>query len=50
MYKGDEGMVGEGLTRLLSMGNGADWQREVHERTGSLRAVVADAVSLTHAS
>jgi carboxylate-amine ligase len=47
---GDEDLVGEGLDRLLSRGNGADRQRAVYERTGSLSAVVSDALELTRAS
>lgn len=46
---GDEMAVSEGLDRVLSTGNGADRQRAVYERTGSLYAVVSDAVELTHA-
>jgi carboxylate-amine ligase len=46
---GDEKVVREGIARLLSTGNGADRQRFVHGRTGSLWAVVSDAVNLTQA-
>jgi carboxylate-amine ligase len=47
---GDEETVGAGLARLLSRGNGADRQRAVYERTGTLSAVVSDALDLTHTS
>jgi carboxylate-amine ligase len=44
---GDDALVGQGLSRLLSRGTGADRQRLVQQRTGSLRAVVRDAVEVT---
>jgi carboxylate-amine ligase len=41
---GDEATVSEGLTGLLSRGNGADRQRAVYQQAGSLSAVVSDAL------
>ncbi|WP_275238222.1 carboxylate-amine ligase [Luteipulveratus flavus] len=44
---GDADWVGQRLEHLLRDGNGADHQRTVYGRTGSLEAVVADAVEVT---
>ncbi|MFE7777083.1 glutamate--cysteine ligase [Streptomyces sp. NPDC057445] len=44
---GDTGPVQEALGRLLRTGNGARVQRELLERTGNLRDVVAECVKLT---
>ncbi|MFC7403693.1 carboxylate-amine ligase [Georgenia alba] len=44
---GDDGLVQEGLERIRLHGTGAHRQRAVHERTGTLEDVVADAVRLT---
>ncbi|MBT1001272.1 glutamate--cysteine ligase [Paenarthrobacter sp. DKR-5] len=45
--RGDEDLVGELLSRALARGNGARRQRTVFRRSGSLAAVVADAVAAT---
>jgi carboxylate-amine ligase len=44
---GDEQRVAEGLAELLRRGTGADLQRQVHEQTGDLAAVVRAAVAVT---
>lgn len=44
---GDEQRVTEGVTELLRRGTGADLQRQVHEQTGDLAAVVRAAVAVT---
>ncbi len=44
---GDEELVTAGLDRIRRDGTGADRQRRVHERTGTLEDVVADAVRVT---
>jgi carboxylate-amine ligase len=47
---GDSALVEEGLRRLAAAGNGARRQRAAFERSGELRAVVADLVARTEAS
>jgi carboxylate-amine ligase len=47
---GDEDRVAEGLGRLRATGNGARRQRATFERSGELRAVVADLVERTRRS
>jgi carboxylate-amine ligase len=47
---GDVERVDDGLARLRATGNGARRQRAAYERTGELRAVVADVVTRTRAS
>ncbi|GAA2392586.1 glutamate--cysteine ligase [Streptomyces glaucosporus] len=44
---GDLDLVKEGVEELFRRGNGADVQRAVHEETGDLSAVVAEAVRRT---
>ncbi|WP_344133626.1 glutamate--cysteine ligase [Pedococcus bigeumensis] len=46
---GDDALVGDGLERLFTRGNGAQRQRSVWAGQGSLSAVVRDAVECTHA-
>ena len=38
---GDDGLVAEGVDRILQHGNGATWQRDVFARSSSLDEVVA---------
>jgi len=44
---GDTDLVDDGLSRLATRGTGARRQRQAFERTGNLRAVVADLVTRT---
>ncbi len=47
---GDTDLVTDGLARLAAAGNGARRQRQAFERSGDLRAVVADLVERTAAA
>jgi carboxylate-amine ligase len=44
---GDEELVEAGVARVLAEGNGADRQRRVQQRTGDLRDVIAEVLSVT---
>jgi carboxylate-amine ligase len=46
----DEQRVGDGVAAILRRGTGTDLQRAVHRETGDPRAVVREAVTVTHAA